>query len=207
MIMGAVTVGTSMYNSGRIGNLETAMNTVSRYMAQHQKSLSVLHKDMIDVQKEGLEIHEFAAAGLSEVYKNLGAARCEMYQEVQKLAIHTDLASFRAYVRDILDAIIESATTGKLTPRIMPAHLLRKLLNENPRTRNSVVAGDISLVYKFGRVIPISIDYVNLRYGFILEIPVPKEGDILPLYSIYNNGFETDKLMGKEDRVTRSRGE
>ena len=182
---------TNMANTGRIAKLEDGMNKLHEYMKKQYGSMQALHNGIQSVTQGLEDMHEFVAEGLASIYERVESLRCAQTTDLQKLAFHVERAEFRAYLRNTLDAITASALDGKLTPNIISVPQLQELLAKDSDMADTIVAKDVSLVYRFGRVIPIMIDLVNMRYGFVLVVPRPTKKNVLPMYKIHNAGYET----------------
>ena len=67
--------------------------------------------------------------------------------------------------------------------------MLNKIFSENQVLKNSILSKEPSLVYQFGKIYPVSINFEKFILGFILEIPVPVEEEIKPFFSVTNVGW------------------
>jgi hypothetical protein len=182
-------VGLGIGSSAKVDKLEAKMNQIIETMKNHENSLRVFKQGMLTLNRNQEILTEYIADSPGEVYKVIEDVRCAQYADMHELAKQQGLHIFRNYVQNHIEAVIEAAHTGRITPRILGVGRLKKILAEDPATSNRVVSFEPSIVYQFGKVFPVKFDWNTLTFGYVLEVPNPRVEDIMPVYKIFNVGF------------------
>jgi hypothetical protein len=188
-IGGLVGLSRSIANARDIERLDKAVGYLRLKMDETDRSLRVITQGMQYLHDKDYQIVDYTIKGFREVYGTIEQLRCAQDDRTSNLAWWTGMHIFRQYLESTLDAILEASTTGKLTPAILPVNELRDLMEKTPALRNSVSHRELSFVYQHATIYPVKLSFSGLQFGYILQIPNPKEGDVYPQYRIYNVGF------------------
>jgi hypothetical protein len=189
-ILGGITsLGMGIANHAAISRLESQMDSVIHEMNHRAEQMRLFKLGMIRLEESQIQMVKYMKQSIAEIYSTIEQVRCTQQIELLHLARDQAVKSFRLYIQGHLDAIMETATTGRLTPRVLGVQQLRQILKGNPATAGRLVEREPSLVYQFGRVFPVMVDFETASYGYILEIPNPEDRDIWPKYKIINAGF------------------
>ena len=126
---------------------------------------------------------------LRTIYTIVERTRCVNHAKFK--ALETGLAThmYRTYLTDSLHHVMQAAVTGKLTPSLIGVDELRAALGSHPSLAKSIITSNPMLAYQFGRVIPVQMDFHNLRFGYLIELPAGSIEQTYPLYQSYSVGF------------------
>jgi hypothetical protein len=186
---GLMGLGKSISNGKEIERLDRSVAQLKFRMAEADRSLRALHFGLQVLRDRDTQIMDYTAKGFRRVYETVEQLRCSFKNQLTQLSWWMGFHVFRQYLDTQLEAVMRASTTGRLTPTILGAEDLRRILHQTPALKNSVAHRELSYVYQHATVFPVSLDFHGLKFGYILQIPNPKEGDIYPLYRIYNTGF------------------
>jgi hypothetical protein len=194
LLMGLVGAATGIYSvqaieeiRGQVGALESAMKTMT-------DSMKTMDANIRKIRANQQDILEYVNDHFVEIYSMVETLRCTHVARMTEVQAQTNLYLYERYLEESIGAIVHAASTGKITPRLLGVSKLKKILNDDPVMKNSLVAKETSLVYQYATVFPVKIDIRKLAFAFILRIPGPTKGDVFPLYHLYNVGFHTTKL-------------
>ena len=151
----------------------------------------------LETLRDGIEMHMgntqnltlMTAEGFDHVYDLIETVRCANLKGAEDLELILMAQSYRNYLHNIMEAIMDMAHTGRISPLLFGADKLRQLINKDHVLRNSLLAHEPHLFYSFARGYPVRLDFEGFRFSFIVEIPVPKLTDVYIRYKIDNVGF------------------
>ncbi len=143
------------------------------------------------------EIYSFLHHSLDEMRASMAHTQCVQSKHLYDIQQEIVLLAFRTRLREALEAVTHSALEGVLRPELLNVQQLSELLGHYPEFQTSILAKQISLVYQFSKVYPAHLDFQNLIFAFLLEIPLPQWGDLGPVYSVENVGMIHEKLHQK----------
>jgi hypothetical protein len=166
-------------------------------MAETDRSLLTITEGMQLLHDKDVQIVQYTTRSLRAIYGTIEEMRCAIEDKTSRLAWWTGFAFFRNEMMTMLDAVLEASTTGRLSPKILGAQDLRNAMALNPALKDSVAYRELSFVYQHAMLYPVKLSFEGLQFGYILRIPNPKEGDIFPMYKIFNAGFHKPAPMGQ----------
>jgi hypothetical protein len=188
-ISGIAGLAIGISNAREITKLNGQMKKLGARMEKNSKAIQALSEGIQILQEEDEKIMHYVTENLQTVYRTIEHFRCENRKFSDQLTWWMGLSTLRQYLEKQLDAIFEASTTGRLTPSIIGAADLRKVLGSHPALKNTLSHRELSYVYQYATVYPVKMDFRGLQFGYILQVPNPKPSDIYPLYQIYNIGF------------------
>jgi hypothetical protein len=122
-------------------------------------------------------------------YRTMHAIRCETSTREQWLLDKVQLLEYETAMMRHVDAMINTALTGRITPLVLSSQHLRKLIEVHATLKQSLTAQQPALAYEFGRAIPVRLDLTSLRFAFILVLPTPRSHDVVTTFRVHNVGF------------------
>jgi hypothetical protein len=188
-MIGITGMGLGVANQLQVQQLSSQMERLYKAMKLQNEVMRSFKEGMIKLSANQEEIRQYITEGFFDVYEVIEKLRCMQKQELYDLAEEHGLQLFRNYLQDNLDAIATATSTGRVSPRLLGVKELDTILAENPSTAHSLIRREPSLVYQYGKLFPVKLDFEALSFGYILEIPTPRPQDVYPLYHIQNVGF------------------
>ena len=192
LITGLALIGIALggYAMYRTDELQSNVDQIADNMRKKEHSLQALLDDTKELEKVSEEMFSYVTESLAASYKSMETLRCHTQEAIDIIAEQAEERFLRDYVATTLKEITQASTTGQVTPELIPVNELKNLLAGHPTTRNSIVHANPSLVYKFGRILPVRLDFERLAFGYVLEIPVPEVETIYPIYKVDSVGYD-----------------
>ena len=182
------------------------MEQVSEVMEDTRLELRNLATRTLLINKRLLNITLHVKDQLRTIYTIVERTRCVNHARFK--ALETGLAThmYRTYLTESLHQVMQAAVSGKLTPGLIGVDELRAALGSHPSLAKSIITANPMLAYQFGKVIPVQMDFHNLRFGYLIELPAGSIGQTYPLYQSYSVGFHHLDLT-KRNFVAEEDGE
>jgi hypothetical protein len=191
--IGAVTglLGTAMaaLNTLRISRVESNVKLLDHYMNTAVHTVNFLNKGFETLARQSIAVTEFMHHEILNTYRTMHAIRCETSTREQWLLDKVQLLEYETAMMRHVDAMINTALTGRITPLVLSSQHLRKLIEVHATLKQSLTAQQPALAYEFGRAIPVRLDLTSLRFAFILVLPTPRSHDVVTTFRVHNVGF------------------
>lgn len=139
------------------------------------------------------------AEGFEHVYDIIESVRCLSILGVEEVQLVLMAQSYRNYLTAQMEAIVEMTQTGRVSPTLLGADRLKELIHKDGHLRSTILAQEPHLFYAFAKGYPVRLDFQGFRFGFIVEVPVPKLADAQLKYSIHNVGFHGRDLPSRDE--------
>lgn len=188
-ILGLGGLANSFVNSAHLGRMDRKVDAIQWAFSRLDKKVVETGKVLAHLSLANEKVYTFLHHSLQEMVGMINDARCESIQYTryvhQRLLAHI----FESTLQRGLDSVMNAFLHSVVTPELLHLPLLREIIYNNPALNSSLLSMEPSLVYQFGKAYPIRLDLNELKFGFILEIPVPKTTDISPMFHIQNLGY------------------
>jgi hypothetical protein len=184
-------LGTAMaaMNTLRVSRVESNVKLLDHYMNNAVHTVNFLNKGFETLARQSIAVTEFMHHEILNTYRTMHAIRCETSTREQWLLDKMQLLEYETAMMRHVDAMINTALTGRLTPLVLSSQHLRKLLEVHPTLKQSLTSQQPALAYEFGRAIPVRLDLTSLRFAFILVLPTPRSHDVVTTFRVHNVGF------------------
>ena len=201
----AATIG-----AGLVIKSQVELHALQKSMDLVQRSMITMNTNMVAITKEitklsyatgNITLH--VAQELRSVYTIIERMRCLNSANKKALEYMMGVHTYRQYLSQALHHVVQTSITGKLTPSFLGMNELKKALADQPALQDTLIAKQPSLAYQFGRVYPAYVDFQDLRFGYILEVPAATMKHTYTLYKTYSVGYH--HLSPLERRVERRR--
>ncbi len=153
--------------------------------------------DRVDSQDEQIRritvanehVYGFMHDSIQSLHDTISRVQCQDLQYASKiytsLLEHTFKANLVAAVQAMNKAILE----GHVTPELISIPKLTSLLSKIPGFNQTLLSKQVSLVYRYGVVFPVSIDFESLKFGVLLQVPWIHPEEVWPYFSVGNVGW------------------
>ena len=185
----AIAAGTAI----RVSALDSQMSTIAPRLETLRQGLEsdIGHtKDLTTLTAEGFE----------HIYDVIESVRCLTILSVEETQLVLMANSYRNYLTAQMEAIVEMAQSGRVSPILLGADRLTELIRKERNLHTSLLSQEPHLFYAFAKGFPVRLDFQGFRFGFIVEVPVPTTKDTLLRYSIHNVGFHGKDLPVRDNR-------
>jgi len=99
----------------------------------------MISNDIVELQIENRKTMEYTTTRFQEIYYVMEKLRCRQSQIQDSLEFYTNMGLYRGYLRDGLDAVAHTATTGEITPRLIGVYELQQIMDRFVTLRHSLV--------------------------------------------------------------------
>ena len=205
----AAGIGLGTKRDAELKEIQTRIDDVTETLNKASLGLRSLATRTLQINQRVSNITMHVKDQLRTIYTIIERTRCVNHARFK--ALETTLAThmYRTYLTDTLHHVMQAAITSRLSPSLIGMDELRKALASHPALSNSLIAANPMLAYQFGKVIPVQMDFHNLRFGYLIELPAGTTEHTYPLYQSYSVGFhhldpEKRNFIAEEDGKPRT---
>lgn len=188
-LLGLTGTGVGIANSVQISKLDSKYNAMAQAWTSVQGRLQKHRKIIHRITEANEHVYAFVHHAITNLEKLISSLECDarhVFREVQKeLVVHW----FSEKAKHAVENIMAACLHGKITPGIIDIVTLKNVVSLSPSLNNSLLMKELNLAYQFGKVYPLKIDFDNLRFGLLLELPAAFKENVKPIFEIHNVGW------------------
>ena len=115
-------------------------------------------------------LEDYVHDELHRVYRLAFKLQCEFYFQELSTAMLWTRETYSQYLKKQVYVAVMAGMEGKLTPQLLAMKDLRRIVENHPSLKHSMLSIEPGLIYKWATVIPVKIDLDTFRFGYILSI-------------------------------------
>ena len=188
-LLGLGSLGLGSLNTWQISRMKTNMNKVEDQLKQTRHTVNVLREGTEILNHKVDAIQTFFHDEISYLFKVMERLRCQAQDTITHMEKEITLMRYQDYLKTNVEAAIQAALTGRLTPQVLAPEQLHKLFHAQVDHRLTLLANEPSLAYQFGRVYPVKAELDTMTFAYLLEFPLLTKREISPVFKVFNVGF------------------
>ena len=103
---------------------------LTKAMGNLTNAYKALKENVRTVVQSQRRLAEYTTDHLKELYATMEVTRCQYASRISNVEKQMSLLMYKRYLAETLEAVVETATSGKITPRVLPVPRLHQILRE-----------------------------------------------------------------------------